>query len=182
MSGSSRGYSCTRRCRLRERCSYDREKSRELQRHRSSSANVSEIADGRTASVRLRVPIGVGLRVEGLVGTDVADHSRALVREASKREGFAHLEDLLAVHLVTQDRIAGRVSSCAVCRCERLVCAEQSVHSLVEDCASTGVSPREVCRRRSAGCPLGCAARVGTELGTCGYSPSRRPGTTDGPT
>lgn len=91
------------------------------QRHCSSSANISELADRGTASLRLRLAVSVGLRVKGLVGSNVADDPRTLVREASEREGLADLEDLFAVFFVAQDRIPGRVRSCTVGWRERLV-------------------------------------------------------------
>ena len=48
------------------------------------------------------LPVRIGLRIEGLVCAHIADDARALVREAGKREGLAHLKDLVSVYFVPE--------------------------------------------------------------------------------
>ena len=77
-------------------------------------------ADRRPAARGLVLSVRVGLRVERLVCTNIADHAWALVREAGKREGLAHLEDLVAMYLVSQQWVPRCVRRGAVGRSEWL--------------------------------------------------------------
>ena len=85
MRRGCRGDSCRRRCGGGDR------NARMLQRHGSACTNISELADSGATSLRLRLAIGIGLGVECLVGSYVADRPRRLVSEACEGEGLADL-------------------------------------------------------------------------------------------
>lgn len=60
-------------------------------------------------------------RVERTIGTSIADDAWAPVCESGKGKRLAHVEDVLAVHLILQERVTRGVSGRSVRGRQRLL-------------------------------------------------------------